>query len=133
MTLKRFGGGFLFAPVAALLLAAMPHPVQADPPFTPPGHAKQGGPGKVGRGGSCPPGLAKKNPLCMPPGQYKKLHRGDYLRDWRSYDRLRYRDYGLPAPGPGQRYVRIGDDAYLIAEGTALVLEAISLFSAAGN
>lgn len=26
-----------------------------------------------GKGG-CPPGLAKKNELCMPPGQYKKLY-----------------------------------------------------------
>jgi hypothetical protein len=24
-------------------------------------------------GGKCPPGLRNKNPVCMPPGQYKKL------------------------------------------------------------
>lgn len=30
--------------------------------------------GPVGYGvGSCPPGLQKKNELCMPPGRYKKL------------------------------------------------------------
>lgn len=30
----------------------------------------------------CPPGLAKKNPPCVPPGQAKKYYRtGDYLRD----------------------------------------------------
>ncbi|MDD9706145.1 excinuclease ABC subunit A [Seohaeicola sp. SP36] len=26
----------------------------------------------------CPPGLAKKNPSCVPPGQAKKAYRGDY-------------------------------------------------------
>lgn len=31
--------------------------------------------GPVGYGaGGCPPGLAKKNPPCMPPGQAKKLY-----------------------------------------------------------
>lgn len=123
MTLKRVGGSLLLAPVAALLLAATPHPAEADPPFTPSGQAA----------GGCPPGLAKKNTRCMPPGLYKKYHRGDYIRDWRSYDRLDYRRFGLAPPGPDSRYIRIGGDAYLIAEGTALVLEAISLFNAVGN
>lgn len=38
-----------------------------------PGHSRGHGahPGHAARG--CPPGLAKKNPQCMPPGQYKKL------------------------------------------------------------
>ncbi len=132
MTLKRIAGALLVAPVAALLLAAMPHPAQADPPFTPPGHAKKGGPGKFGHGefghgGFCPPGLRDKG--CMPPG-LQRFGRGDRIPDWRSYDRLRYREYGLPAPGAGREYIRIGGDAYLIAEGTARVLEAISLFGA---
>jgi hypothetical protein len=53
----------------------------AKPPHA--GHGKgkgqaarvlQGHQGHVGYGtGGCPPGLAKKNAACMPPGQYKKL------------------------------------------------------------
>jgi hypothetical protein len=36
-----------------------------------------GGGGPVGYGvGGCPPGLAKKHNGCMPPGQAKKLYRG---------------------------------------------------------
>ena len=38
----------------------------------------------------CPPGLAKKNNGCLPPGQAKK--RGDYDRDNRYYDERRDRD-----------------------------------------
>lgn len=35
---------------------------------------RHGKAGPVGYGaGGCPPGLAKKNPNCMPPGRYKKL------------------------------------------------------------
>ena len=37
--------------------------------------------GNVGYGvGGCPPGLAKKNNGCMPPGQAKKLYRGQHFR-----------------------------------------------------
>ena len=122
MKLKRLARGLIFAPAAALLLGAMPEAAMADPPHVPPGHAK-----KFGGGRGCPPGLAKKNPLCMPPGQYKKLHRGDRIPDWRSYDRLHWREYGLRRPGPNEHYIRIGRDAYLIAEGTQRVIEIINL------
>lgn len=51
------------------------------------GHGYANDYGEHGRGygaGSCPPGLAKKG--CMPPGQAKKLYRGDH---WRSgYGRM---------------------------------------------
>jgi len=46
-------------------------------------------------GGGCPPGLAKKNPPCIPPGQAKKLYdvghhfpRG--YNDWTPYDQIPY-------------------------------------------
>lgn len=115
MTLKNSFGGLLLATVTGLAFVSLSQPVQADPP------------------GGCPPGLANKNPLCMPPGQYKKLYehkryrRGDEISDWRSYDRLRYREYGLLEPGPGRSYIRIGNDAYLIAEATQRVIEVINL------
>ncbi|WP_353472175.1 excinuclease ABC subunit A [Salipiger sp. H15] len=41
----------------------------------------------------CPPGLAKKNEACMPPGQYKKLPQARHDRDYdRDHDRDRHRD-----------------------------------------
>lgn len=117
MNLKHVVGGLLLASVSAFALTSVPTPTEAGPP---------------GRG-FCPPGLAKKNPACMPPGLYKKYHRGDVIRDWRSYERLSYREYSLPRPGPGHHYIRIGRDAYLIAEGTQRVIEAINLFDAVGR
>ena len=69
----------------------------------------------------CPPGLAKKNNLCMPPGQYKKLyHVGGRLdRDLVtvrpvSRDILRRLD---PAPW-GYRYVRVDNDVLLVEKQT---------------
>ena len=53
--------------------------------------------------GNCPPGLAKKNNGCLPPGQAKKLYREgqryplSYGKRW-SYDQIPYemrRDYGF--------------------------------------
>ena len=38
-------------------------------------HSKHGKHQMYGYGnGACPPGLAKKNAMCMPPGQFKKLY-----------------------------------------------------------
>jgi hypothetical protein len=67
------GRYFLVAGIAMLGLAGT---VDAKPD-----HAKNGkgrppvvDKGPVGYGiGGCPPGLKKKNELCMPPGRYKKL------------------------------------------------------------
>lgn len=79
---------------------------------------------------NCPPGLAKKNPPCVPPGQAKKYGAGAILPE------------GAFVPVPGDivarlappprhaRYVRVDRDVYLITEGTRKVLEAIELFSA---
>jgi hypothetical protein len=60
-----------------LLVAAAAAIVSAGPALAQHGHGnpqKSGKSGPVGYGvGACPPGLAKKNPQCMPPGRYKKL------------------------------------------------------------
>ena len=77
--------------------------------------------------GNCPPGLAKKNRLCMPPGQYKKRY-----------------VVGRPLPtsivvrplptvlvtrlGPvpvGYEYVEVDGDILKLAVGTRLVADAI--------
>jgi Ni/Co efflux regulator RcnB len=79
------------------------------------------------RGGKCPPGLAKKNNGCMPPGQAKK---------W-AYGRPLPRDvvyYPVPQPvivriGPppsGYKYVRVASDILMIAIGTGMVVDAIT-------
>lgn len=78
------------------------------------------------RGGHCPPGLAKKNNGCMPPGQAKKWRRGyalphDLARYPLPYDLLRR----LPPPPRGHEYVRVAGDILLIAIGSAMVVDAI--------
>ncbi|MCH8616208.1 hypothetical protein LZ016_08865 [Sphingomonas sp. SM33] len=56
-----------------LLLAAIATLASASPALAKPGHGNSAhGNAAYGTGG-CPPGLAKKNAACMPPGQYKKL------------------------------------------------------------
>lgn len=183
MTVKKIAGGLLLAPVAAFMLATMPGPVEAGPPFAPPGLADRGGfppftppgvaggdkippfvprgiPGRgafppgpyAGGGGYCPPGLADKGCFppgaqqfrqgfcppglrdkgCMPPGLHR-FGRGDYIPDHLRHTRLPFQHYGLPAPGPGRYYAAIGGDVYLVAEATQRVIEAISLFDAAGR
>jgi hypothetical protein len=60
-----------------LLVAVIAAITSAGPASGRPGHGKpsqQGNKDPVGYGvGGCPPGLAKKNSECMPPGRYKKL------------------------------------------------------------
>lgn len=78
-------------------------------------------------GRSCPPGLAKKNNGCMPPGHARKWKVGYPLPREVIY-------YTVPAPlvvqiGPppsGHRYVRVAGDILMIAIGTGMVVDAIS-------
>ena len=76
--------------------------------------------------GFCPPGLAKKNNGCMPPGQAKKWQVGRPLpRDVIFYDlppRLVVQIGVAPA---GHRYVRVAADILLIAIGTGMVIDAV--------
>ena len=84
----------------------------------------------------CPPGLAKKNPPCIPPGQAKRRD-GDFDRD-HDRDRTNYwvgdfidddyvvlnwpADYGLDPYG---HYLRVGDYVYRVDRDTREVLEFI--------
>ncbi|MES2972618.1 MAG: RcnB family protein [Pseudomonadota bacterium] len=78
------------------------------------------------RAGRCPPGLAKKNNGCMPPGQARKWSVGQPLPRQVVY-------YSLPPavvvqlgpPPQGHRYVRVAADILLIAIATQLVVDAI--------
>lgn len=77
--------------------------------------------------GHCPPGLAKKSPACIPPGQAKKFQRGPRIGDRISdyhYHLIRYPDrYDLPPLRRGERYyvidgqiLRVDQDTYEILD-----------------
>jgi len=70
----------------------------------------------------CPPGLAKKHNGCLPPGQAKKLMRGQRLPPDVVYypvpDPVVYR---LPPLQPGYQYVRVGNDVVLLRPGGIVV------------
>lgn len=77
------------------------------------------------RSGRCPPGLAKKNNGCMPPGQAKKWQVGQPLPRDLVYYELPSQVVVQLGPLPGYRYVRVANDILLIAIGTGLVVDAI--------
>lgn len=77
-------------------------------------------------GKKCPPGLAKKNNGCMPPGQAKKWGMGRPLpSDLRYYDLPTDLLRRLPPAPAGHRYVRVAADILLIAVGTSMVIDAV--------
>jgi Ni/Co efflux regulator RcnB len=80
--------------------------------------------GKPSRKGHCPPGLAKKNNGCLPPGQAKKWHRGERLVV-KYYELPPTLQVHLPPPPPKHRYVQVAGDILLIAIGTSIVVDAI--------
>lgn len=78
------------------------------------------------RAGNCPPGLAKKNNGCMPPGQARQWRRGYPL----GADVMFYELDGpllarIGPPPSGHRYVRVASDILMLAVGTNLVVDAI--------
>lgn len=82
--------------------------------------------GEQFRSGRCPPGLAKKNNGCMPPGQAKKWVVGRPLpRDVIYYDVPSALVVEFGPPPTGHRYVRVESDILLIALGTGMVIDGI--------
>jgi len=78
------------------------------------------------RRGRCPPGLAKKNNGCMPPGQAKKWTVGRPLpREVIFYEVPPALLVQFSPPPSGYRYVRVTSDILLIALGTGMVIDAI--------
>ena len=76
--------------------------------------------------GFCPPGLAKKNNGCMPPGQAKKWQMGKPLpRDVIFYDLPPALVVQIGVPPAGHRFVRVAADVLLISIGTGMVIDAI--------
>ena len=81
----------------------------------------------AGRGGGhCPPGLAKKNNGCLPPGQAKKWAMGQPLPSAVVYEPLPPALVVQLTPPPGgYRYVRVAGDILMISAGTHMVVDAI--------
>ena len=121
----------IFAGVAAL--------ATSGPAFAKPDHAKghkdqKGHSSKsyVGYGaGGCPPGLAKKNNGCMPPGQAKKLYNigqrwpGRYGHAW-TYNQIPYdlrTRYGFD---PDDRYYYGDGYLYRVDPTTMLISQVVS-------
>ena len=78
------------------------------------------------RAGRCPPGLAKKQNGCMPPGQARKWQVGKPLpRDVVFYNLPRRLSTEIGPPPSGHRYVRVANDILLITIGTGMVVDAI--------
>lgn len=73
--------------------------------------------------GNCPPGLAKRNNGCLPPGQAKKMWSvGHPLPPTIVYYPLPPVLYGqLTPPPPGYSYVRVDDDILMLATATRVI------------
>ena len=118
---------FLIAGVAALASAA--------PAYAKPDHAKGHGNSHAkhvrGWGASCPPGLAKKNNGCLPPGQAKKRYNigqrwpGSYGYAW-NYNQIPYdlrQQYGF---NPGYNYYYGDGYLYRVDPKTMLIQQVVS-------
>ncbi|MGR3272246.1 excinuclease ABC subunit A [Thalassococcus profundi] len=89
----------------------------------------------------CPPGLAKKSPACVPPGQAKKGYddRRDEVRyrygvgDRIDGDYVIIRDPGRWGLNPDYTYYRTGDQIFRVDRETRQVLDIIGLASALLN
>jgi Ni/Co efflux regulator RcnB len=80
-----------------------------------------------GGGKGCPPGLAKKNNGCLPPGQAKKYALGQPLPAGVIFYPVPSAVLvTLPPPPIGHKYVRVASDILLIAVGSSMVVDAIS-------
>lgn len=76
----------------------------------------------------CPPGLAKKNNGCLPPGQAKRYRVGYPLGDDVASSNLpKILLDKLSSPPKGSKYVRVDNDVLLIGTAGKMVLDAISL------
>ena len=77
--------------------------------------------------GHCPPGLAKKDPPCIPPGQAR--HRGYEVGDRFDGDLIFVQPdrFGLPPLRDGEAYVRVGDSILRLDRNERLILDIVDL------
>ncbi len=81
---------------------------------------------QYGDGRRCPPGLAKKNNGCMPPGQVSYVVGQPLPRTVTVYQVPQPVIVQLPLAPPGYRYVRIGNDLVLISPQSQVVVDVIT-------
>ena len=117
-----------------LILAGIATIVSAAPAMADPGHGK--GKGAKGHGyaygpGGCPPGLAKKNNGCLPPGQAKKLYNigqrwpNNYGYAW-NYNQIPYDLRNRYSFDPNSRYYYGDGYVYRVDPATMLVSQVVS-------
>jgi hypothetical protein len=82
--------------------------------------------------GNCPPGLAKKNNGCLPPGQAKKVWAiGQPLPGSVMFYPLPAALLGQLTPAPaGYQYVQVANDILIMAIGTRMIAAAVADLSA---
>lgn len=79
-----------------------------------------------GDGQRCPPGLARKNNGCLPPGQARKWNVGEPIpRGVAVYSVPQPVLVHLPPPPYGYRYARIGGDVVLVQVQTNIIVDII--------
>ena len=81
---------------------------------------------QYGDGRRCPPGLAKKNNGCMPPGQVLYTMGQPLPRTVTVYQVPQPVIVQLPVAPPGYRYVRVGNDILLVSPQSQLVVDVIA-------
>lgn len=81
---------------------------------------------QYGNGRHCPPGLAKKNNGCMPPGQVHYTVGQPLPRTVTVYQVPQPVIVQLPVAPPGYRYVRVGNDILLVSPQSQLVVDVIA-------
>jgi hypothetical protein len=117
----------LLAGAAALVTAApaLAKPGKANPHATSHGQIHNG---QTHTGHACPPGLAKKNNGCLPPGQARKLF-ATGQRIPSSYTYSRYDDIPLALRDrlpTGQNYIYRDQTVYVVDPRTRLVTSIIN-------
>ena|SRR5688572_7558749 len=118
----------ILAGVAALTSTA---PAHAKPDHSK-HHGNHGAKGHVGYGtGGCPPGLAKKNNGCLPPGQAKKLYNtgqrwpGNYGHAW-NYNQIPYDLRSRYGFDPDDRYYYGDGYLYRVDPTTMLISQVVN-------
>ena len=80
---------------------------------------------------NCPPGLARKDPACVPPGQARKALGAGSVIDWDDVHVVtRPGLYGLSEPPTGQRYVIVDGRLVRVDSRTSKILSIIRLVDA---
>ena len=118
-----------------LILAGVAALASTAPAYAKPDHAKgnkgHGHSYSYGYGHSCPPGLAKKNNGCLPPGQAKKLYNvgqrypGNYGYAW-NYNQIPYDMRSQYHFDPNDRYYYGDGYIYQVDPATMLISQVVS-------